>query len=98
MLRIMDKYKHTPSVVVTSLWNGYEKEEPELMEWIKQRGFANPYIHTSGHADVSSLKRIVKHINPTCIVPIHTDQPERYIELYPDRNILFLRNNQPIRL
>ena len=98
MLRIMDKYRHTPSVVVTSLWNGYEKEEPELMEWIKQRGFANPYIHTSGHADVSSLKRIVKHINPTCIVPIHTDQPERYIELYPDRNILFLRDGQPIRL
>lgn len=98
MLRIMDKYRHTPSVVVTSLWNGYEKEEPELMEWIEQRGFANPYIHTSGHADVSSLERIVKHINPACIIPIHTDQPERYFELYPDRNILFLRDGQPIRL
>jgi len=98
LLRFVQKYKFLPLVIVTSLWSGYEKEEPEFMAWIKEHGYANPYIHTSGHADVESLQRIVRTVDPQCLIPIHTAHPERFAEVYPDRNILFLRDDRPMKL
>jgi len=98
MLRYVRKYKFLPLVIITSLWPGYEKEEPEFMAWIKEHGYANPYIHTSGHADVKSLRRIVQTVDPQCLIPIHTAVPERFAEVYPDRNILFLRDSLPMKL
>lgn len=98
LLPILKKYKHTPMVIVTSLWRGYEKEESRFMEWIEEHGYDNPYIHTSGHADVDSLQRIVWTLDPQCLIPIHTEAPERFADVYPDRNILFLRDSKPMRL
>jgi ribonuclease J len=40
-------------------------------------------VHTSGHASPDDLKRLVAALNPKMLVPIHTDAPERYSELYP---------------
>ena len=39
-------------------------------------------IHTSGHADVPTLKRFTAAMNADRIVPIHTEHPERYRELF----------------
>ena len=98
MLPYMQKYSHRPSVVVTSIWEGYEKDESEFMEWIRERGFANPHIHTSGHADVKSLQAIVRHVDPGLLIPIHTTVPERFATLFPDRTIRCPQDNEPIEL
>ena len=98
MLYYMQKYSHTPSVVVTSIWEGYEKDEPEFMDWIRERGFANPHIHTSGHADAKSLQAIVRHVNPGLLIPIHTAVPERFATLFPDRTIRCPQDNESIEL
>ena len=98
MLYYMQKYSHTPSVVVTSIWEGYEKDEPEFMDWIRERGFTNPHIHTSGHADAKSLQSIVRHVDPGLLIPIHTAVPERFATLFPDRTIRCPQDNEPIEL
>jgi len=54
---------------IYSMWHGYlnrqhtwDSHKDKLIE-----------IHTSGHADVSDLQEFVKRINPTKIIPIHTE-------------------------
>ena len=98
MLPYMQKYSHRPSVVVTSIWEGYEKDEPEFMNWIRERGFANPHIHTSGHADAKSLQSIVRHVDPGLLIPIHTTVPERFATLFPNRTIRCPQDNEPMEL
>ena len=98
MQRFIEKYRHTPSIFVTSIWPGYEKEESELMEYLEAQAIPKVAIHTSGHADVPSLQRIVEHVQPGCLVPIHTEFPERFVDTFPDQNILLLRDNRPCRL
>ena len=98
MLCFMKKYNRVPSVVVTSIWEGYEKDEPEFMDWIRERGFDNPHIHTSGHADAKSLQSIVRHVDPGLLIPIHTTVPERFATLFPDRTIRCPQDNESIEL
>jgi ribonuclease J len=39
-------------------------------------------IHTSGHASVVDLKRLMEALEPDALVPVHTFEPERYPELF----------------
>ena len=36
------------------------------------------HIHTSGHASIETLKKVVKTLNPKAIIPIHTFYPDNY--------------------
>lgn len=67
-----------------SLWPGY-LERPrgvELREWLEKRGIPLAVAHTSGHATPVDLRRLVTAIAPGRVVPIHTDTPERFVELF----------------
>ena len=65
---------------------------------VRERGFANPHIHTSGHADAKSLQSIVRHVDPGLLIPIHTTVPERFATLFPDRTIRCPQDNESIEL
>lgn len=65
---------------VYSQWAGY-KAEPEtarLLDFVKKKGMTCHEIHTSGHADRQSLQKIVDRLKPKAVVPIHTENPEKY--------------------
>jgi len=38
--------------------------------------------HTSGHAEIDTLKKVVKKLKPGKIVPIHTFHPDKYSGLF----------------
>lgn len=70
---------------IYSMWSGYKDLDgtKATLERIRQSGTRiAPDIHTSGHADIPTLKRFAKAINARRIVPIHTDMPERYRALF----------------
>ena len=96
MLPYMQKFIHIPCVVVTSTWEGYEQEHPEWISWIAEHGFPNPHIHTSGHADTGSLKRIIRHVKPAQVIPIHTSCPESISTLCPHTKVRLPLDNEPI--
>ncbi|MFC2080877.1 MBL fold metallo-hydrolase [Bacteroidota bacterium] len=75
--------------LVYSLWDGYLKKEPTkgFVDYLKNRGYAIKHIHTSGHADIPTLKEFVNALNPGHIIPIHTFYSSHY------RNIF----NHPVR-
>lgn len=71
--------------LIHSQWDGYLKEDSfrEIDVWRQLHGLPFHQIHTSGHASPDDLRRIVLGLNPKVLVPIHSDVPERYIELHP---------------
>lgn len=68
---------------VYSQWAGYKAEEDvqSLLKLAEKKGMKYHEIHTSGHADVKSLKKIVERLKPKAVAPIHTESPEGYERL-----------------
>ncbi len=85
---------------IYSMWSGYKTggHLATTLAKIERAGTRMaPDIHTSGHADIPTLKRFAKAINATRIVPIHTEHPDRYhdhfgstVELHDDGESFFV--------
>jgi len=54
------------------------------------------HIHTSGHAFVRTLKKVVKVLKPKTIIPIHTLYPNLYETLFP--NVRLVSDGEEIRI
>jgi ribonuclease J len=73
-----------------SMWSGYLQKE----EWAKTRkviertGGNLVEIHTSGHAAVPDLVRLIHDLRPRRVVPIHTERPEVLQKLVPGVEIV----------
>lgn len=71
--------------LIHSQWNGYLKDDDyfEVDAWRQTYGIPFHQVHTSGHASPADLKRFVEAMHPKMLVPIHSDAPDRFNELYP---------------
>lgn len=74
---------------IYSMWSGYlkEKDTAEFIQFIESKGMTMQVIHTSGHADIPTLKEMIAAINPKKIIPIHTFEADQYSNVFPDRLI-----------
>ena len=54
------------------MWSGYLEEEN-----IKNAvaGYRMETLHTSGHADIPTINKLIKTVAPRFILPIHTNAP-----------------------
>ena len=86
--------------LVKSIWDGYwnEPNTERFRHWVEEHCEVVKDIHSSGHADTQSLQRIVEHIRPQTIIPIHTDSPSSFSTLFCDYNIRALNDNEDITL
>ncbi len=71
------------ALFIYSMWTGYLKEDSmkNMLKFIKNNNMDFYHIHTSGHASINTLKKMVYAINPKAIIPIHSFYPEQYIKL-----------------
>ena len=70
--------------LVYSMWDGYLKE-PRLQSFLEQLGkFRIPIVkcHTSGHAPAKDLQALRNAFSEAVVVPIHTEHPGRFVELF----------------
>lgn len=69
---------------VYSQWEGYWEmgDYDKVKSWLESHSIPKYSIHTSGHASIGELKKLVSAINPNKVVPIHSFFPERYAELF----------------
>ena len=70
-----------------SMWNGYLDEakaayNPALA---KSVGAEYQYMHTSGHCEMRSLYELISELGPKAIIPIHTDNPGAFVDLFGDK-------------
>lgn len=69
-----------------SQWDGYLKDEEspgaKLLAALTERGVGVEVIHTSGHASITDLQRLVVAVQPRALVPVHTFAGDRFAELF----------------
>lgn len=72
-------------IAVWSLWDGYLSEPSglRLQAMLEEHGVTMVHVHTSGHASVADLRRLVDALAPARVVPIHSEAGERFTELFP---------------
>lgn len=72
------------SRLINSVWSGYMKEEKQkpLLDWLEKNGIPLDYCHTSGHAAVGDLLKLRNAFPCAVVVPIHTEHPGRFEELF----------------
>ncbi len=86
--------------LIKSIWGGYwnEPNTERFRDWVEEHCEDVKDIHSSGHADTQSLLRIVEFVRPKTIVPIHTDAPERFCDIFVNDNVKCLDNNEVLYL
>lgn len=67
--------------IIYSMWEGY-LEDGKLKAKLETIGMPLTHLHTSGHADIPTLKRLADALRPASLTPIHSQHPERYSELF----------------
>jgi len=70
--------------LIYSMWEGYleKTNTKKFIKYLSIRKFSLHKIHTSGHADINTLKKFVKALNPQKIVPIHTFSGNLYKDIF----------------
>ena len=68
---------------IYSMWRGYlERDEwQRTQRTVAAAGGDFAECHTSGHATVPDLVKLIGDLNPRRIIPIHTERPEALYEL-----------------
>ncbi len=77
-------------LLIYSFWSGY-RETDEMKAFLAEcegLGLKIVTLHTSGHADESTIKQLVETVNPQEVIPIHTENAQRFKVLFPDRVIV----------
>jgi len=65
---------------VYSEWESYDDEPGmrDTLRWFKARKMTNIPIPSSGHAYFSTIRKLVENKKPRYIIPINTDEPEKF--------------------
>ena len=85
--RLIDQFKLKPCSVIYSMWEGYLEPKHNSTGWKYLCSLKNDpnvrfeVIHTSGHAVIVDLKKLVAALNPKKILPIHTEDEDRLLQL-----------------
>lgn len=69
------------AVLIYSQWQGYLKEETPMKRFVDdlaEMGVEMVPIHTSGHATIPALQRMVDLLRPKELIAIHTQYPHDY--------------------
>lgn len=65
-------------LLLYSQWAGYLEKDARLTSFAERLGLAIHHVHTSGHADLGTLRRLIEAVKPKVLVPIHTDSASTY--------------------
>lgn len=84
MIRTLKKLNEDRSfengILFYSMWKGYQENEytKKFLEYMESTGVKIHALHTSGHADIETIDRLVEKASPETIIPVHTENPQWY--------------------
>ena len=70
--RLLEKFKDKNPLIIYSMWSGY-LEDDRIKKAVE--GYRMEKLHTSGHADIATISQVVETVNPSVVIPIHTESP-----------------------
>ena len=73
-------------ILIYSFWNGYRETQDMkcFLSECEELGLKTVTLHTSGHADENTLKRLIENVQPKTLIPIHTENAARFREIVPN--------------
>jgi len=86
MLNDLENISLLPNVhFIYSMWKGLQEQGTmvRLMGFVKSRNMKIHELHSSGHADLKTLKEFVSTLQPSTVIPIHTLNPEGFNIISP---------------
>jgi len=76
-----------------------EDIDKELMDrWLRHFGLGFHQIHASGHCSQPHLKKIIDKIKPKQIVPVHTEYPEIFKQLFKDIEVVIPQKEKALTI
>ena len=85
--------------LIYSMWEGYKEQTitKQFIDWLKSKNFTIHDIHTSGHADIDTLKEFADTLAPKSIIPIHTFNKKDYKNIFSQK-IIELNDNETLNI
>ena len=82
MLMDIKRCKLHDGVFLYSMWQGYRDDprQRSFEKYLEEAGFSTESLHTSGHAGINDIQRIINEVNPKKVIPIHTLYPEKFYD------------------
>lgn len=77
MLNDLKRCNLKDGLFIYSMWQGYRSSnyQKRFEKFLTKQDFTICPIHTSGHASVTDIQRLISGLNPKRIVPIHSMEP-----------------------
>lgn len=98
---LIEKLPGETKIKYLSMWKGYVDPNypaynPNLANSL---GTKFKHIHTSGHCDMESLRILFQMLKPKAIIPIHTDNPKAFVDLFSsDWSVTLLADGESMRV
>ena len=96
---LLSRLPATNRKVYLSQWNGYLNPENKAFNFAlaKSVGPKYEYFHTSGHCNMQSLETLINQLCPKAIIPIHTDNPQAFANLFCDKwTVILLKDGESL--
>ena len=90
---MLSDLQHIPNIkdsgFIYSMWSGYKKREKmkKVLNYLELNNIDMIDLHTSGHASIDSLQKIIYSICPKKLIPIHTENPNLFAEKFENVHI-----------
>jgi ribonuclease J len=99
MIIDLEKIIADNSNLIYSMWEGYKEQTitKQFIDWLKSKNFTIYDIHTSGHADIYTLKEFADTLAPKSIIPIHTFNKKDYKNIFSQK-IIELNDNETFNI
>jgi ribonuclease J len=80
MLIDVEKCGLRDGVFLYSLWEGYRSSAYQQLfeKSLENAGFLLESLHTSGHAPIADIRRVINSLDPKKLIPIHTMYPDAF--------------------
>jgi len=95
-------HKYDDGLFIYSMWGGYKKQPgktKDFLDFITAKGMpVKDVLHTSGHANLDGLRKMVKAVKPKHLVPIHTFEGDNYVKHFPGVDVRRIDDKEPVEM
>jgi ribonuclease J len=79
--KMLDWFAKDNPLIIYSMWQGYlygKHMDEKLVQFMGN--YRKENLHTSGHAYVDTIKKVINAVNPKTIIPMHTECADEFMK------------------
>lgn len=98
LMRLNELSPLAGSTLIYSMWRGYENtaSTKQFLNLCRSLGMRTEYLHASGHAYRQLLETAILRMNPSALIPIHTQSAETFREMHD--NVVLLEDGETLKI